>query len=557
MAISRVTDWECLQSLGLEVGATHAQAKWAYRQLAMLTHPDRTPSKAAEERFKIISTRYAQLENRFNEGRWSTSWGEPQRPRAGVARAAAPAAATRSSASKNPPQQPAGRFQFEYPTHGKTADIADAFFNSYLTAAAQLARSGEDVKEGADELARGYLRIFSRYKLSNADMQLMQWVYLKKAWASEMPGLFSVLSAASRRAGELVDEQYAKKISSALDVTVSFFRPSGSASTFSMLNQIAMPRAKASSESQKEFHREVAEIFSKNMAPCEAFELRRDREHRAHDNRPFAMRLLRDRPELFGIYGQAGWFDLSHELYGRRKMNAIDRVVAAAIPWAAKARPLWDALGADGCAQLINQAKTPKDGWMASKAMEDRLIESGAYEDLAEKFLTSKMQMNKKARASYERIKSAAKSRLLSFFVARAGKEAEAVFGAAASLSLDELRKALLAAKAAQLGSADLAKGGVDVASFIAWGASFDPGQEAFAAKALLSIREIFGDAPMRKVDAFGRNPREWMTHAAKSMKARSARQRKHPGNRQAPASQARAEPAQASSKSTQSAARF
>lgn len=542
---TKLSDWECLQSLGLEIGATFPQVKAAYRQLAMLTHPDRKPGKAAEERFKSISTNYAQLDKRFNEGNWAASWGEPQRPRAAVARTgAAQGARAATAAPVKKDEQPAGRFKFDYPSHGKIPDIADAFFNSYLTAAAQLVRSGEDVKGGADELARGYLRIFSRYKLSNSDMQLMQWVYLKKAWASEMPGLFSVLSMASRRAGELVDAQYSKKISSALDVAVSFFRPAGSPSMFSMLNQIAQPRARASSDSQKEFHREVAKMFSENMAPCEAFEMRRDREHKSLDNRVFAMRLLRDRPELFGIYGQAGWFDLNHDLYRRRGVKAIDKVVASAIPWGAKARPIWDALGADGCVEMINQMKSVKNGWLASKAIEDKLIEAGAHESLSDKFLTAKMQRHKKARSVYEKIKSASKSRLLSFFVARAGKEADAVFAAAASLNLENLREALQGAKEAKLSSADLTKGGAGLASFVAWGASFDPGQEAFAAKALLMIKEKFGDAPMRQADSFGWTPREWMTHAAKSMKARSERQ-------------AHAAPAKQPSKAPQRAPRF
>lgn len=544
---TKLSDWECLQSLGLEIGATFPQVKAAYRQLAMLTHPDRKPGKAAEERFKSISTNYAQLDKRFNDGNWGASWGEPQRPRASVARAGAQAQGARAASAPivRKEEPPAGRFKFDYPSHGKIPDIADAFFNSYLTAAAHLVRSGEDVKGGADELARGYLRIFSRYKLSNSDMQLMQWVYLKKAWASEMPGLFSVLSMASRRAGELVDAQYSKKISSALDVTVSFFRPAGSPSMFSMLNQIAQPRARASSDSQKEFHREVAKMFAENMAPCEAFEMRRDREHKAMDNRVFAMRLLRDRPELFGIYGQAGWFDLNHDLYRRRGVKAIDRVVASAIPWGAKARPIWDALGADGCVEMINQMKSVKNGWLASKAIEDKLIEAGVHESLSEKFLTAKMQRHKKARSVYEKIKGASKSRLLSFFVARAGKEADAVFAAAASLSLEDLREALQGAKEAKLSSADLVKGGVGLASFVAWGASFDPGQETFAAKALLVIKEKFGDATMRQADSFGWTPREWMTHAAKSMKVRAQRQKVE----EAPAKQP--------SKAPQGAARF
>ena len=50
------------QMLGVSQGATDADLKKAYRQLAMQYHPDKNPGdKKAEERFKEISEAYAVL----------------------------------------------------------------------------------------------------------------------------------------------------------------------------------------------------------------------------------------------------------------------------------------------------------------------------------------------------------------------------------------------------------------------------------------------------------------------------------------------------------------
>jgi hypothetical protein len=58
-----MTSAEALQVLGLAPGASAAQARRAYRKLALLWHPDRhalNPGrrKQAEERFKVISAAY-------------------------------------------------------------------------------------------------------------------------------------------------------------------------------------------------------------------------------------------------------------------------------------------------------------------------------------------------------------------------------------------------------------------------------------------------------------------------------------------------------------------
>jgi hypothetical protein len=61
-----MTSAEALQVLGLAPGASAAQARRAYRKLALLWHPDRhalNPGRRrqAEERFKVIGAAYQQV----------------------------------------------------------------------------------------------------------------------------------------------------------------------------------------------------------------------------------------------------------------------------------------------------------------------------------------------------------------------------------------------------------------------------------------------------------------------------------------------------------------
>ena len=72
-----MTSAEALQVLGLAPGASAAQARRAYRKLALLWHPDRhalNPGrrKQAEERFKVISAAYQQVK--------ASGTGRPPRP---------------------------------------------------------------------------------------------------------------------------------------------------------------------------------------------------------------------------------------------------------------------------------------------------------------------------------------------------------------------------------------------------------------------------------------------------------------------------------------------
>src|SRR6185295_12590732 len=66
--------------LGVPRGATEADVKKAYRQLAMQFHPDRNPGdKTAEDRFKAVNEAYAVLsdpDKRAHYDRFGTAGGQ-------------------------------------------------------------------------------------------------------------------------------------------------------------------------------------------------------------------------------------------------------------------------------------------------------------------------------------------------------------------------------------------------------------------------------------------------------------------------------------------------
>jgi hypothetical protein len=100
-----MTSAEALQVLGLAPGASAAQARRAYRKLALLWHPDGhalNPGrrKQAEERFKVISAAYQHV-----KAFGTAAPGDPSPPRssANTSRPGGPyRAATRPSAAHPP-----------------------------------------------------------------------------------------------------------------------------------------------------------------------------------------------------------------------------------------------------------------------------------------------------------------------------------------------------------------------------------------------------------------------------------------------------------------------
>ena len=99
-----MTSAEALQVLGLAPGASAAQARRAYRKLALLWHPDRhalNPGrrKQAEERFEVISAAYQHVKA-FGTG----APGDPSPPRssANASRPGGPYRAATSPSAAHP-----------------------------------------------------------------------------------------------------------------------------------------------------------------------------------------------------------------------------------------------------------------------------------------------------------------------------------------------------------------------------------------------------------------------------------------------------------------------
>lgn len=513
--MSERSDLECLADLGLAPGASFEEVKKTYRVLAMKSHPDRHPENSPQrleqqEKFKRYSVSYAALARRESEGRWNEKWDSGRGP---APRRAQPAP---EAPRARPGRAPGGwGFSFAY-GGGAVGDVAMRFFKSYLQAAARVAAGepGRDRAQGVRELAEGYLNVFELYTgLTRLDLSLFKMAFLRHAWGSQAPGVISVLFEACEAVGRRARGQ--EEIIDAVSPGVSLFKPALVNSYFSILDELATPRGSGvASASERLFHEEIASQFKSVFAPAEAFEQENADFLKRQSELLFAQRLLRDRPELFEIYHQAGWIDLAHPLYAQRKAEiAMELLQSEKISWEGKARMLGASLGARGCVALLRRLEAFKAP-QAALAFEELIIAQGAQGDLPERLWTPKMALGKRSEALYWELKRKSLPSWLGRAAGWLGREPDPVaraFEAAATGQIERFEVALSDCKSAQRSALEIAREGVPLAQFVAWRDAFEPGDEAFCAAALDALKSRFGGAILRQSDPFGSCALEWV----------------------------------------------
>lgn len=523
-------DIESLADLGLTPGASFEEAKKRYRKLAQSLHPDRNKEPSAAEKFKVISVAYAQLERRSAAGLWDEPWAAAWASEPPPAHQASPRGSSRRPAPPAPLYEPHSswrtysfqRASMSFLESGYSHEISKAFFKSYATAAA----SGVGADPSAlgaitMDLARGYLMLLSIYKKAWTEEELAGFRidFLEQAWALEKAGLLKVLDGAKQQASQWMRLLHPSLISAIAPETVYISINGGR--SFSLLHAISEPREGIFGMSQLRWHKEVSERFKKVVGGAENFEQQRDVIHKAKDfrGRPFAVRLMEERPELFGIYMEAEWINPRHGLYAARGFDFASSLWRSEVPWRDKAEVLWSLLGPEGCGRKM--AAMPIIAQEAADALASKFIEAGRVDDVAAEFQTPAMRRASVERRRFEKLCSAS-APLLGFGVAaralawasRGRPKSISVgkaFRAVAKEDLDALRQSLSDAKFEGVEVAQASLDGVPLAVFIAWKNFFKPGCEEFCEAALGLVHSSFGASALRVADSQGSSA-EWWT---------------------------------------------
>jgi hypothetical protein len=502
-AMGAMSDKACLNDLGCEPGASFEQAKKAYRALAMKCHPDRVSGAQAEERFKKISTSFERLRLRQEEGRWSSPW-DGERAPALDARGPIPPK-RRWSAPSSWNSEIEGPYSFDYLPSGSVQEIARAFFASYARALDQAAsRAFKSKDDSAQIMARAYLKLFAKYApgMGDEDVAAMACVFGRALWEREAPGILEMAEKAWRRAGAMVASD-ANLVADGVSPLWAWRDAAGAVAAFSMLDEIAKKRPwnpRAAS-----FHQEAAARF-KQLAPIERLD-----ERRSGSSEPFALRLARERPELFEIYDQAGWFDWSNKVY--QSGSVADELAGCALPWPAKAKALWKIWGLSECAKRLN-AMDPKTAREAALAWSEHFVRENGVDEVDPCRQTVDMRRHSPARKAFwalHRKVDPALGRLglrLRSKWGKPGDPARRAFSAVAARDPQALREALAQAKA--LGEPAPELDGVSLATFAAWSEAFAPRSRTIAREAFEAAREFFGEQAMGHGSGAWRSGEQW-----------------------------------------------
>lgn len=517
--MSKKTDAQCLVDLGFdpESGPDFEEVKRVYRRLAMKLHPDRNPSESSNREFQTISVSYAQLLKRSQEGRWDARWSEF---------GSSPGYRDRSNQYDNEyAKESSGRrrFAFDYIDRGSSAEIGAAFFRSYVKAAMSLIGK-DDVQSGASDLADGFMRLFDHYKLSPAAVETMQYLFLRQTWIQEEPGLFGVLGLARQKAKGRIVTKSGWDVSDALSVGMTLFKPSFSQSVFCALDEIAREQSRPCSPDQLDFHREMSQFLKSSFDPVEDYEKKNAKLLDPDGDRPlFFEKLIDRRPELFGIYAKAGWFDFSNEVYQSRSVGVAERLWDSKVPWVDKAAVIWAKWGAKDCSRKI--ARLPADqAKAASEALENMFIEADACELVSESKRSSAMNKHVSGKKLFESISKlsdpTSKINKIKSWVEPAGaRMAGKAFEAISTRDVAALRGALSDWRSSGGSVESLSKAGVPLGAFIAMVGRF-AGDEAFAQSALGEVKNVMGLSALRQVDSSGQSA---MDHSS-APKAKSTR---------------------------------
>lgn len=518
------SDKDSLADLGLAPGVSFEEVKKTYRKLAQALHPDRNKNAEAPERFKVISVAYAQLDKRHSEGRWSCLW-TPEAPAGGHRGSSGKSAP--SAAPLYTPHHSWREYAFRHAAmifdSGENSAVIKAFFKSYVSSAARAASSPSQKRdEIAWEIGRGYMMFLSIYKnnWSSEDIRAFRVDLMREMWAWEKKGVMDVLWDAQSQVKRWVGSAY-PFLCDAIDPGTLFC--SDNARSFSILNAIATPGEEMLGESRLAWHREIAVKFTiLGTGGAEKFEQDRNAAHKGMDarGRPFAVRLMEDRPELFVIYLKAGWINPRHELYAARGFDFATSLWRSEVPWSDKAELLWMLLGPEGCGKKM--AQMPVTAQDAVPALSRMFVEAGRVDDVAAQFQNSAMRRASLGRRRFERLSSAS-SPMLGFgflakavaWVSRAPKQAPSVakaFRAVAKSDIDGLRQSLSDAKFERIAMADMSFQGVPLGVFVAWKNFYRPGQEEFCEAALDLVQTAMGSAALRIEDSQGASAKWWQS---------------------------------------------
>lgn len=506
--MTKLTDKECFDALGVPLSASLAEARKAYRRLAMKYHPDRNPSRDAEERFKTISTAFTQLEVGFKNGFASQAASKPSHARAKTE--------ARNERASEPPSRRRQEGWFRFEAQSTTIqELSQAFFAQYAEKGAAAARSGKPFQQEAWEMAREFMALFNHFSIMKAHLHIFSIDFSKEMWRREDPELVAVFIEASN----ICRSSHSDEVGNAISPGAMLIKPSSLVSTrvFSCLHEISAPRGPGDARAKEKFHSWAAQFFQKNMAHCEIFETMNQDIMLALDGRMFAQRLLENRPELLPIYAKEGWFDWSHESYALRGVNIIEDIAACqSLTWSQIADVFWAGLTPAACAQAVNGLQSLAAAKTIAGHLEDRIIAAGQEEAVLPDRQSLGMSLGRRAKEKMEKTLAELPSGLLDIWRDRSASLGKRSVKALANGKKEALESALADAErqGASLGS--LKWNGTSLAALASWMIFFKHPHASTAAATLERIKGSDGGAAsMERRDEFGVSPREWSQREA------------------------------------------
>ena len=512
--MSKMTDDECFKALGMSPSASLAEARKAYRRLAMRYHPDRNPSSEAEGKFKTISTAFTQLEVSFKNG--CLGDGPREKPRH-----AQPKAETRNErpTAQASSKRPSGWFRFEAKST-TIMELSQTFFAQYVEKGTVAARSGKPFQEDARDMAHGLMSLFERFSIKKAHLDIFSVDFAKEMWRREDPQLVAVLFAAS----DICRREHSDLAGDAVSPGIILVHvPSMlSKENFYCLHEISAPNRSGNTPAKEEFHRWAARHFRGPMSTCEAYEAKREPIVLRLDRRPFAQRLIHNRPELLPIYAKEGWFDWSHESYERREVNIVEEIAnCASLAWGQIADVLWAGFSPAACAQAINDLQSLAAAKAIAGHLEQRILAAGIEDAVSLDRQSPGMSLERRAKEKMEKTLMELRSGFFDAWRDRSASLGKRSLKAWANGKKEALESALADAErqGASLGS--LKWDGVSLAALASWMNFFKHAHAPVAALALERMSSADGGAAtMERADEFGLSAQRWAKRAAAKKEA-------------------------------------